>query len=258
MSFRAWVAGLPPADGVVSVSYGPIAEIVLDHPPTRNALSPAMMVELADAVEGVADAAVVILRGAGGSFCSGGNLQAVREHLVRPGGGADLVAFMQATTERLATLGPVVIGVAEGHALGGGAELLTACDFVVAAPDARIGFVQARLGVSPGFGGGVRLVARVGRAAALRLLTGGPVKADEALVLGLVDLVREDALTAARAWAAELAALPPEALTRARRLVDAASRLPRAEALAVERQLFAELWGGPAHLAALDAASRPR
>jgi len=258
VSFRRWVDTLPPSEGVVSVTYGTVAEILLDHPPTRNALSPSMMVELADAVEGVVDARVVILRGAGGSFCSGGNLQAVREHLVRPGGGADLVSFMQATTGRLASLGPVVIGVAEGHALGGGAELLTACDFVVAAPDARIGFVQARLGVSPGFGGGTRLVARVGRSTALRLLTGGPVVATEALALGLVDLVREDALTAARAWAAELSELPPDALRAARRLVDAAAVLPADEALAVERTLFAELWGGPAHLAALDAASRAR
>ncbi len=259
MSFRDWVATLPPAEGSVRLAGDDeVVEIVLDHPATRNALTPAMMVELADAVEAAAGARVVILRGEAGSFCSGGNLAAVRAHLVRPGGGVDLVQFMQEVTERLAGLDAVVIGVAEGASLGGGAELLTACDHVVAAPDARIGFVQARLGVSPGFGGGTRLVRRVGSRIALQLLTTGVVDAHEALHLGLLDALSVTPLAWARERAQVLLQLPPEALAGAKRVVRAATALPRDEALVAEQAIFGELWGGPAHLAALDAATRPR
>lgn len=258
MSFRDWVATLPPGDGTIRREGDEVVEIVIDHPATRNALSPAMMVALADAVEASVQARVVILRGEGGTFCSGGNLAAVRTHLVRPGGGADLVTFMQDVTERLAGADAVVIGVAEGASLGGGAELLTACDHVVAAPDARIGFVQARLGVSPGFGGGTRLVRRVGPRLALELLTTGVVDARAALAQGLVDAVDPDPLGWARRRAGVLLQLPPEALVGAKRVVRAATALDRAAALSAEAAVFGDLWGGPAHLAALDAATRPR
>lgn len=258
MSFRAWAADLPRAEGEVRWSAGPVAEIVLDHPPTRNALHPGMMVQFADAVAAVGEARVVLLRGAGGSFCSGGNLGAVRAHLVRPGAGRELQAFMAAAADALANLPAVVIGVLEGAALGGGAELLTACDEVYAAPGARVGFVQAKLGVSTGFGGGARLVRRVGAGRALRLLTAtAPASAEVAHELGVVDEVVDDPLAAARARAAELLTLPDPALRGVLRLVRAARDVPEAVD-AVEAEVFAELWGGPDHLAALDASRRGR
>lgn len=258
MSFRAWVATLPPAEGEVRVVPGPVAEIVLDHPPTRNALHPGMMVQLADAVAAVAQARVVLLRGAGGSFCSGGNLAAVRAHLVRPGAGRELQAFMAETVDALSRLPAVVLGVLDGAALGGGAELLTACDEVWAAPNAKVGFVQAKLGVSPGFGGGARLIHRVGPARALRLLTAtAPIPAEAARALGVVDEVVDDPLGAARARAEALVGLPEASLRGVLRLVRAARETPTAVA-AVEAEVFAALWGGPDHVAALDAARRGR
>ncbi len=248
-TFREWASTLPPGAGRVRVTPGDIAEIILDDPRTRNALSPRMMVELADAVDAVAAARVVLLRGDHGTFCSGGNLADVRAHLARPGVGRQMGTFMQATLHRLATSDAVVVGVLDGAAMGGGAELLAACDRVFAAPSARVGWVQARLAVSPGFGGGARLVARVGAARALEHLLGGPVPASEAGAL--VDALSVDPLAAARAWAEEVARLDPAAARGAVRIVRAARAIdPRVAE--VELEVFDALWGAPAHLAALD------
>jgi enoyl-CoA hydratase/carnithine racemase len=249
--FRALVAGLPAGEGRVVVTPGVVATITFDHAASRNALDPAMMVALADAADAVRDARVVLLRGAHGTFCSGGNLGAVREHLAVPGAGHAFGAFMQGAVDRLAALDAIVIAVVEGAALGGGAELVVAADRVVAAPDARIGFVHARLGVSPGFGGGGRLVARVGPHAALRVLAFARVlPAAEAHAIGLVDEVAADPHARADALAAELLALPAAAVRGAKRVVRAAA--PEPPGRAEELEVFASLWGGPDHQRALE------
>ncbi|ETV82952.1 hypothetical protein, variant 2 [Aphanomyces astaci] len=85
------------------------------------------------------------------------------------------------------------VAVVEGAAIGGGAEITTACDFRVLARSASIQFVHGRMGVSPGWGGGARLVQLVGRQRALRLLgRTEKVAAADAEVLGLADAVVED------------------------------------------------------------------
>jgi enoyl-CoA hydratase/carnithine racemase len=236
----------------VRVEPGAVAHIRLDHPATRNALDPAMMVALADAVDTVRDARVVLLSGEAGTFCSGGNLGAVRVHLAAPGAGAIFGAFMQRAVDSLAALPGIVIAAVEGAALGGGAELVVAADVVVASPSARIGFVHARLGVSPGFGGGGRLVARVGPRAALRTLAfARTLCAADALAIGLVDEIDPDPVGRARALADELIALPEAAVRGAKRVVQAAAA-PSATARAEELAVFAALWGGDDHLRALE------
>lgn len=258
MTFREWVATLPGSGGLVHAVPGDIAEIIIDHPPTRNALDPRMMVQFADAVAAVAGARVILLRGAAGSFCSGGNLEAVREHLVAEGAGWTLQAFMRSATDALAEGDAVVIGVLEGAALGGGAELLTCCDEVHASPTARVGFIQAALGVSPGFGGGARLIQRVGPRWALRLLTTpAPLDAPAALDARVVDHVVDDPLASARARAAQLLAYPPAALRGVVQLIRAA-RDGMDTLTAAEADIFARLWGGPEHVAALAAAQARR
>lgn len=246
--FRAWAGTLAAGDGRVHVEPGPVARIRFDHAATRNALDPRMMVALADAAETVRGARVVILSGEHGTFCSGGNLGAVREHLAVPGAGRSFGAFMQVAVDRLAGSDAIVIAAVEGAALGGGAELVVAADLVIAAPTARIGFVHAKLGVSPGFGGGGRLVARVGPRAALRTLAfGNTLGAAEALGVGLIDEVDADPRARAEALAAELLALPEAAVRGAKRIVAA-----HPPGRAAELEVFAELWGGPAHRRALE------
>lgn len=255
-AFRAWVASLGPAPGEIRVEPGELATITLSAPATRNALTPQMMVAFADAVGAVAGARVVLLRGEGASFCSGGDLGAVRAHLARPGGGRLLAALMHEATEALAGGDALVVAAVDGPALGGGAELLTVADHVVAGPNAKVGWVQARLGVSPGFGGGARLVARVGPRRALALLAEARVlDAREALAAGLVDELVEEPEAHARRLAARWLALPEGALRAAKRVVRAAAG--RAEALAEEARIFDGVWGSAEHLAALDRPRRP-
>ena len=255
---RSFAATLPPGEGRVRCLGGPIAEIVFDHPARKNALDAHMMIAFADAVDAIAAAgsALVILRGEGDAFCSGGDLKAVREHLVNPGVGACVQAWMAGAVDRLQQSGIFVLGVATGPALGGGAELLAACDLVFASPSARVGWVQARLGVSPGFGGGERLFRRVGVRRGLRLLVEAQVlTAAEAAEVGLVDRIDADPLDAAREWAKRALALPPEALRGAVGVARGfAGGAP--EGRRVERGVFESLWGSEAHLAALERAGR--
>lgn len=241
--FRAWAASLPASRGEVRLVHGEVPEIVIDDPPTKNALSPRMMVQLADALAAAARSPVVILRGAEGDFCSGGNLAAVEEHLARPEHAAEFTSFMAGIVDDFLATGALLVGVLQGHALGGGAELVASCDQVFCHPEAKIGFVHARLGVSPGFGGGARLVRRVGAARALRILVEArAMTAAEALELGVVDVHAWDPLPAARAWAQAARALPEAALRGAVALARDPSQ---------EKRIFESLWGGPAHRAAL-------
>ncbi len=247
----AGLRGLPRGSGVVHLEReGGCSRITFDNPARHNALSPGMMHDLEAAVSELEiDPGVsVILSGArGGSFCAGGDLVSVREHLLAPGLGAEMCAFMQGALQRLCALPVVIIGAVEGAALGGGAELLTACDRVFASEAATVGFVQAALGVSPGWGGGARLVERVGRLRALIILTEARrMTAAEAAAIGLIEEVvpAGHALSRADRVAAALSLLPPGA-------VQAAVRVARSSDLAVEARLFAELWGGSAHRAAL-------
>jgi enoyl-CoA hydratase/carnithine racemase len=167
--------------------------------------------------------------------------------------GRAMGAYMHATLRRLADADALVLGVLEGAAIGGGAELLSACDRVFAAPGARVGWTQARLGVSPGFGGGARLVRRIGAARALDvLLSPSLLSADDALAVGLIDEVAQAPLEAAQRYAERALALDPAALRGVKALLRAVARPTEAEA-AAELDVFAGLWGAPPHAQAVTA-----
>lgn len=242
---------LPAGGGDVRVDFGDrLATVWLDHPAARNAISPGMMASLGDIVDQLEqwDGVGVVLTGMGPqAFCAGGDLNAVAAHWSSPDAGMRVGAWMSAVLDRFARLPIVTVAAVEGAALGGGAELLTAVDFVVAAEDARIGFVHASLGVSPGWGGAQRLVQKVGSRSALRFLAFAERHdADAARGLGLVDQVVPSggAHVAALRLLAPLQRLPAPA-------VRAAVRVARSGSREDERVAFASLWGGPGHLAAL-------
>ena len=236
---------------------GRIVELVLDNPSARNAVSPGMMLDLEQHVSDMerGDALGLILRGEGtAAFCAGGDLDAVAEHLLGPGAGAGMCAFMTDVLNRLSRLPLVSVAAVEGAALGGGAEILTIVDLVLASETARIGFVQAKLAVSPGWGGGARLYRRVGAARAVRWLALAQLHgAEDARTLGLVDVVTPPtgALDHARAMLAPLETLSEEA-------VRGAIRIARGASAEEEAQLFSRLWAGPSHLDAMARLGRSR
>lgn len=225
-----------------------VFEIIIDNPRRSGAISPSMMVAFFSAVEQLRalEPALVLFRStAPNAFCAGGDLGAVRAHLVESERAAAMTEVMTWCLDAISTGPAMVLAAVDGPALGGGAELLTACDHIFASKGAKVGFVHVSLGVTPGWGGLRRLVARVGRRSALRWLTfAAPLTAEEAMLWGMVDtLVETSAAEAARDEAFRLAAMPRHALRTAVSLV---RRGGDGEAAA-----FLSLWGGPDHRAAL-------
>ncbi|DAZ95485.1 TPA: hypothetical protein N0F65_001965 [Lagenidium giganteum] len=241
------------------------AFIELDNVAARNALSGKMMAELADMVRQLEDPEVhgalnaVVLRGTGGWFCAGADLQVAKKELSSQDAGTAMGALMVDTLTRFRRLPLVSVAVIEGGAFGGGAELATACDFRLIENSAVIQFVQSRMGVSPGWGGGARLLKLVGRQHALRLLcTADKLTAAKAEGLGLVDGVFDkDQVTAETAITEFLSPfnkVTPEVLHGAKLVITNADDVSLDEVLDVERQIFRSLWGGPANLRALESA----
>ncbi|MGV3623093.1 MAG: crotonase/enoyl-CoA hydratase family protein [Archangium sp.] len=189
---------------------GPVFTIVLHRPEAKNAVdAPTADALLAaiDEFEADEDALVAVLFGDGGTFCSGADLKAIgteRQNRLSVDGAAPM------GLSRVVTKKPVIAAIA-GHAVAGGLELATWCDLRVAEEDAVLGVFCRRWGVPLIDGGTVRLPRLIGLSRALDLiLTGRPVKADEALQFGLVNRVvpRGTVRAAAERLALELASFP--------------------------------------------------
>jgi ethylmalonyl-CoA/methylmalonyl-CoA decarboxylase len=256
---RSWAPRGARASGHVRLTLnGPLAELVVDHAERKNALSLGMMVELAEAVDELTrwPGQGLLLRAATpGVFCAGGDLTEL------PGAPPEAIAAMAvAMTCVLDTIAdsPWVSACwIDGLAVGGGAELLTATDFRVAGPAAEVHFVQARLGIAPGWGGAGRLVRAIGPKAALRvLLESRRFDRDEGLRVGLFDAAATS-VDDARRWLEMLLAAPSAATRAVKRQVVAASPA-RGGDPARESAAFVEVWGGPAHQEAMERLERHR
>jgi enoyl-CoA hydratase/carnithine racemase len=168
-----------------------VATLTLDRPEARNALTPQLIDELLRAIGEIAaagDIRAVVLRGTGGSFCSGYDLN----HLTSPG--TDEAGRERDEVERVCSAlralpMPTVAAVA-GIASGAGCDLAMSCDVRFASDDARFAMPPARLGILYSQEGVARLTALVGPAVAKELLfTGAPIDAERALAVGLVNRV---------------------------------------------------------------------
>jgi enoyl-CoA hydratase/carnithine racemase len=132
----------------------------------------------------------------------------------------------------------------QGFALGGGFELVLACDLVVAAENARFGLPETKLGLVPGGGGTQRLSRLVGRARATELMIAGRfLTADEAHAWGIVNHVvaKDDLLARAEELAGAVAAQAPEAVSTIKRIVREGADAPLATALSLEQDATARL-----------------
>ena len=194
---------------------GAVAVVTIDRPARRNAVDSATAAALAAAFRRFdADPAlaVAVLTGAGGTFCAGADLTAMRDGDRRAPLADDGDGPMGPTRLRLTK--PVIAAI-EGHAVAGGLELALWCDLRVVAADAVLGVFCRRVGVPLVDLGTVRLPRLIGQSRALDLiLTGRAVAADEALAIGLANRVVApgEALAAATALARDLAALPQTCL----------------------------------------------
>ncbi|RHY32483.1 hypothetical protein DYB32_002528 [Aphanomyces invadans] len=234
------------------------AILELNNPSARNAMSGKMMAELTDAVgkldEAAASLCCVIVRGTGGHFCSGADLRVAKEHLSSPEGGATMSRVMTHALTRLRRLPLTSVAVVEGAAIGGGAEITTACDFRIVGQSATIQFVHGRMGVSPGWGGGARLVQLVGRQRALRLLgRTEKVSSDDALQIGLADAVLDDDAieVGVDSFVRPLDAHAPGVLHGIKRVLSHGDDSSLLQMMSTEHAVFQQLWGGPANVAAI-------
>lgn len=241
-----------------------IALLRVNRPAARNALSWAAQEAFAAGVAAARrDDAIraLIITGAGGSFVSGGDLKELAGH-PEAAAGERLNRVMSAALAQLADLPYPVIAAVDGDAVGGGCEILTACDLRVASAGARFAFRQVNNGLTTGWGGTARLVALVGQSRAMELLlTGRTFDAEEARILGLIHRVAPPgtvALDAAYGWAGELLQLPRHALAAIKTLVHAATHLSAHDANRLETQLFTHLWPSPDHIEAMNAFTQKR
>lgn len=201
-----------------------ITTLTMNRPLARNALTREMMVALSEALPRLAgDSTVrlVVLTGAGGAFCSGGDVKGFARRSANSVGApsfdhkvSDLRARME-VSRWLHEMPKPTLAVIPGPAAGAGLSLALACDLRIAADDAKLTTAFAKVGLSGDFGGSYFLNHLVGAARARELyFTGQVLRGDEALRIGLVNRAVPAAQLAQAAsdWAAELAALPTIAL----------------------------------------------
>ena len=224
---------------------GPVIRVTLDRPDVRNAFNEALIAELtawAESVTSGGPARVVVLAGAGRTFCAGADLtwmsKAVaytHDENVRD---ARAAARMFEALDRL----PLpLIGRIHGAALGGGAGLAAVCDIVVAAGDAVFGFTEAKLGILPAVISPYA-IAKIGRSAARELfLTGARFTAQRAREIGLVHAVAPEAELDAvvDGYLRELLTSGPTAVAAAKQLIASVAGRPVADVTDLTAQTIA-------------------
>jgi 2-(1,2-epoxy-1,2-dihydrophenyl)acetyl-CoA isomerase len=217
-----------------------VATITLNRPDARNALDIVMRRELIaalDEVEADAAARVLILTGAGGHFCAGGDVKTMREKRHTAAEGRARVELLNAMVRRLVDFPKPTIAMVDGYAVGAGSNLALCCDLIVASDRAKFGELFWKIGLVPD-GGGTWLLPRVvGLARAKELIfTADVIDAAEALRIGLVNRVVPVAEleAATRALAEKIAAGPPAVLKMAKHMVNRAATSDLAAALDLE------------------------
>jgi enoyl-CoA hydratase len=224
----------------VSVDDG-VAVITIDRPDALNALNGELLLELAtvfDLLEGDLGVRALIVTGAGRSFVAGADVTELAP-LDDPFAGRETSLGGQDVMNTLAALPFPTIAAINGFALGGGLELALACDLRVASREAKLGLPEVGLGLIPGYGGTQRLPRLIGHGRALDLiLTGRHVPADEALLLGLVNRVVDDALEGALALARQTLRNAPIALGLAKEAMVRGLDVTLPQGLEIEADLF--------------------
>jgi enoyl-CoA hydratase/carnithine racemase len=224
-----------------------VATITLDRPEKKNPLTFDSYAELRDlfrALLSTPEVRVVVIGGAGGNFCSGGDVdeiigpltrmdaQGLREFTTMTG---DLVRAMRACPQ------PIVAAV-EGVCAGAGAILAMASDLRLATPDAKTAFLFTRVGLSGADMGACAILPRIighGRAAEL-LFTGRAMSAEEGLAWGFFSRLADDVNGEARKLARTLADGPIQAHYMTKRQLDAEWAVPIDTALDMEAEAQAE------------------
>jgi enoyl-CoA hydratase/carnithine racemase len=213
---------------------GGVERLTLSRPDRRNALTPAMLGDLAAHVERAGDARALLLLGEGRAFCAGFDL----DLCVGPDGDANLRSLLtdlsRCVVAMRALACPVVIGV-QGAAIAGGCALLGGGDVVVAHPDAKLGYPVTRLGISPAVSAPFVAVAP-GQVRRL-MLDPGLIDGRRAHGMGLVHELHDEPVAWAMELAGQLADKPSHALSATKRWLNELCPAHAERGLATSRSL---------------------
>lgn len=225
-----------------------VARLTLNRPDRLNSFTVEMHGEVADALDRMKDARVLVLTGAGRGFCAG---QDLNDRAVAPGDNVDLGESLELRynplIRRLTDLPMPVIARVNGVAAGAGANIALACDIVIAAKSAK--FIQsfANIGLVPDSGGTWILPRLVGQARAMGLaLTGEALPAERAAEWGMIwKAVDDDALDAeVDALAGKFATAPTTGLAKTKQAIRASWSARLTDHLDFERDSQRSLGGG--------------
>ncbi len=220
-----------------------VALVRLDRP-KMNALSRQLLGQLRDVAEGLSQdpPGAVVFWGGERIFAAGADIT----EFGGPEEAAAVAASFHEALDAVAAIPRATIAAISGYALGGGCELAMACDFRIAADNARLGQPEVLLGIIPGGGGTQRLTRLVGPARSKEIIfSGRMIEVEEALRIGLVDrtVPAAELLASALEWARSFASGAVVAQGMAKRAIDAASAPDGAAGMSLERELFAEVAG---------------
>jgi enoyl-CoA hydratase len=241
--------------------------LTMNRPEARNALSPQMLLKLCDAWHEFADTKelrVAILTGAGDEdFCAGGDLKLTMPLMTGARQPEDEWDHALLESPRKFTDGILrgydiykpIIAAVNGNALGGGTEMMNACDLRVASENAVFGTPEVKVGLIPGGGSITRLPRQIPYAKMMEMLmVGRPFSAQECLDMGLINYVVPQAELLPKAlWLAELlAANGPLAVSKVKEGVIRSSGLSLEEGLRIENEVSAAV------MSSKDAREGPR
>ncbi len=228
---------------------GAIGILSIDRPAKRNAFTQAMWEEFPRALQILlADAAVkviVLASAGGGSFSAGADIGEFAAGSQDPDWRAKNQASIAKAQLSLSRAEKPVIAAIEGDCIGGGCGLAIACDLRVAGPAARFGITPAKLGLVYSLHDTKLLVDIVGPSAAKRILfTAQLLPADEALRLGLVDILSENPMADAMVLAGQIAAVSSHSVRQSKKMI---RRILDGQAHddAETSALFADAFSGP-------------
>ncbi len=233
---------------------GHVAIITLNRPEARNAINPEVAVRLAEAWESVRgddNVRVAVLTGTGSAFCAGADLGQLiplmsgarkpqnewDERVVSEPGITSRALLRNFDTEK-----PVIAAI-NGHAIAGGMEIVQGTDIRVSVPAAKFGVQEVKWAIFPAGGSTVRLPVQLPYAKAMELLlTGDLISAEDALNIGFLNYVTDDAMGKAMEIANKIAANGPIAVKAIRRSVKECLGKPENEALRIESTVSAPVF----------------
>jgi enoyl-CoA hydratase len=228
-------------ENILTEVHGQVGLIRLNRPQALNALSPALMDELTDALRKFSaddNIHAMVLTGNDKAFAAGADIKTMKDWDYMDVYKSD---FITSSWEELARVRKPIIAAVAGYALGGGCELAMMCDFILAADTAKFGQPEITIGTIPGSGGTQRLTRFVGKSKAMEMcLTGRMMDAQEAERAGLVSRIvpAAELLSEAIKTAQKIAELSLPVVMMAKEAVNRAYETTLAEGVRFERRLF--------------------